>query len=106
MSYTIESNASVTFICNLATTHDYPIWSGPVAGSSSFEVYNLETSSKFRQKQERLSWADNKRDLVLNPVTMEDMGHYYCSAAGQGIWFIDLFVRGKTTQVSIFHIRI
>jgi len=102
VSYTVEFNTSVTLICNLETTHDYPIWRGPVAGSS-LVLYNLETLSTFRHKQERLSWADNKRDLVLNSVTMEEKGSYYCAAGGVGIWFIDLFVRGKTTPYIICH---
>jgi len=93
----VESNTPATFVCNLSTTRDYPNWSYLIdtGTQKSSEQINWENNDKFQMKQDRLSWADNNRDLVLSAVTREDMAIYQCSEAGVGVWTIHLIVRGK-----------
>jgi len=91
----VPSNNAVTFVCNLASTQNFPFWRGPAPGTAS-TVYNWEGFQDFRVLQDRLIWADNKRDLVLRDVAKEDEGLYSCSVTGIGSWSIQLIVRGNT----------
>ena len=105
----VESNTPATFVCNLSTTRDYPNWSYLIdTGTQKSlvrihwdtdrifqEQINWENDDEFLMKQDRLSWADNNRDLVLSAVTREDESIYQCSEAGVGVWTIQLIVRGK-----------
>jgi len=86
---TVESNTTVVLVCNISA--QYPKWRGPPSfttytGGSIFNPYLNP------DKRQRMSWADNKRDLVLNPVTREDEGNYECYYNGN--WFVTLNVRG------------
>ena len=93
----VESNTPATFVCNLSTTRDYPHWSYRIdtGTQKSSDQINWENDHNFRMKKDRLSWADNNRDLVLSAVTREDMATYECSEAGVGVWTIQLIARGK-----------
>jgi len=42
----------------------------------------------------RVTWAVNKKDLVLSPAKWIDEGQFHCSFVGVGRWFIRLNVRG------------
>ena len=89
---TVESNTTVVLPCNIHANSQYPKWSGPPAftlytSSSTFNPYL--SSDKLR----RISWADNKHDLVLNPVTRDDEGGYYCFYNAV-TWVVQLYVRG------------
>jgi len=93
----VESNTSATFVCNLPSTRDYPSWSYHIETETQWSSVriNWENDHTFLVKQDRLSWADNNRDLVLSAVTREDMTIYQCAEAGVGVWTIQPIVRGK-----------
>jgi len=93
----VESNTTAVIVCNINV--EYPSWSGPPLNAhgwvtsysdSGFSYFNPYLS---QDKLQRMSWADNKKDLVLNPVTREDEGNYECYYAGMR-WVITLNVRG------------
>ena len=92
----VEFNTPAKFVCNIAT-RDYPGWSYRIETGTqmSSEQINYDTDHNFQVKQDRLSWADNNRDLVLSAVTREDMAIYECYEARVGVWTIQLIVRGK-----------
>ena len=104
-TYTVEFNTSVTLVCPIPTRYDYPAWAGPFPGSKFMEVYTFENISEFLRKQDRLSWAINKRDLIISPVKREDEGMYRCSGTGAGNWFSQILVRGKAT-ISLIYVLI
>jgi len=61
----------------------YPAWYGPPITNDSRLKYSSSTGAfnpALGEKLNRLSWASNKRDLQLNPVTRIDEGEYECAA--------------------------
>jgi len=96
LTQSVESNSTAVIVCNINV--EYPSWSGPSLSTHDWTTYNYNNHPDFnpflsQDKLQRMSWADNKRDLVLNPVTREDDGDYYCSYAGM-MWFVKFDVRG------------
>jgi len=93
---TVESNTMVVIVCNIDV--EFPSWSGPpLSAQGSLTRYNFHDYSDFLQnldkdKLQRMSWANNNRDLVFNPVTRNDDGEYYCNNIAQH-WRVELFVR-------------
>jgi len=94
----VQSNTTATLVCNLANMRDYPGWSYGPSGATTYTRITWEGLKDFYQKQDRLSWADNKRDLLLSAVTREDESLYQCAQTAPGVegnWQIQLTVRGK-----------
>jgi len=79
---------------------EYPSWSGPppMSPGGLYPLYNYGRNPNFfpnldPDKLQRMSWANNKRDLVLNPVSRADEGDYTCDIPGS-FWILKLNVRG------------
>jgi len=93
----VEGNATVVLVC--AFQFEYPLWMGPpLSATGSLTTYNHHGKSNFNpnldeDKLQRMSWADNKRDLVFNPVARSDEGEYLCYNS-QMTWVVELIVRG------------
>ena len=94
---TVENNTSVVVVCKFDV--EYPSWSGPpISPLGSYPLYNYGRNPNFfpnldPDKLQRMSWANNKRDLVLNPVSRADEGDYTC-AIPSSFWILKLNVRG------------
>ena len=94
----VESNTTVVLVC--AFDVDYSMWRGPpLYAVGSLTTYNYPNSSKLNpnigpDKLQRMGWADNKRDLVLYPVTRADDGNYECFDYELRRWAVLLTVRG------------
>jgi len=94
---TVEFNTTVVLVCTFDV--EYPSWSGPPIDAHGYPtLYNYGGSSNFnpyldQDKLQRMSWANNKRDLVLNPVSRADEGDYKCDITGS-YWKVKLYVRG------------
>ena len=79
---TVENNTTAVLVCKVNS--QYPSWSGPpLSAHGSLTTYNYLDSPTFnpalgQDRLQRMSLADNNRDLVLNPVTRADEGNYEC----------------------------
>ena len=91
----VESSTPATFVCHLSTTRNYPGWAYRLPDINTSTRINFETGPTFYVKEDRLSWEDNKKDLILSAVTREDEGLYECAVTGVGLCTIQLIVRGK-----------
>ena len=61
-------------------------------------VYNMVRDPKFLTNlvnYDRLSWADNKKDLILSDVVRQDEGKYQCADIGR--WTVQLSVIGNSS---------
>ena len=101
---TVESNTTVVIVCNIDV--ELPSWSGPPLSAHGFLTrYNFHDYPDFLQnldtdKLQRMSWANNNRDLVFNFVTRKEEGEYYCNNIGLH-WRVKLNVRGILMVFSI-----
>ncbi|XP_053391408.1 uncharacterized protein LOC128554186, partial [Mercenaria mercenaria] len=70
-----SERSNVTLPCS--SSKDYPAWKGPEG------VYNYRDTGTFNpalgDKSSRLSWGQNKRDLVISNAMRNDSGQYYCN---------------------------
>lgn len=102
ISLTTAVNDTVTIVCNISST--FPLWRGPPSST----LYNYENDSQFNpalgSKLDRLTWAANNRDLVIERVQLSDAGRYQCTVTGAMETVLE--VRGKcifseSAQISV-----
>jgi len=99
-TYVVENGTTIVIPCNLTSSYNYPGWMGPpVRSGGSWTLYNYDRSSSFFTSlinRDRLSWASNKKDLILSEVRIRsDEGRYQCAVTGVGWWTLQLNVRGR-----------
>ena len=98
-TYTAENGTTVLIACNIIPNYGNPAWMGPPMDDHGFlQVYNMEADSSFftfLRNYNRLSWANNNKDLILSDVVKNDEGKYQCFGAGAGSWTIQLNLRGR-----------
>ena len=96
VTYTVENGTTAVITCNIQTLYDYPTWLGPPNVNGVLRVYNIVSDPTFFTNlvnYARLSWADNKKDLILSDVVRQDEGKYQCAEMEK--WTVQLNVRGK-----------
>ena len=96
-THTVENGTMAVITCNLIPKHGYPEW----RGQPDFRLYNFEGDSTFLSSldnYDRLSWATNNKDLVLNDVVREDEGMYQCYSTGIR-WTVLLNIRGRRLTI-------
>jgi len=102
-TYTAENGTTALIACNIIPNYGYPTWIGPPMNDDGMlQVYNWEGDPSFftfLRNYNRLSWANNNKDLILSDVVKNDEGKYQCSGAGAGRWTIQLNVRGKNSII-------
>ena len=94
----VENGTTLVLVCGYNSV-EYPAWRGPTSEHGNSTPYTLQGDPSFNPdmaKQLRLSWADNRRDLILSNVSLEDAGMYACFyLPGGGLfYFIQVVVRG------------
>lgn len=93
-------DASVTLNCLLAR-NEFPRWAG-LPGEGNY--YNYEGFKDFNhigiptEKFRRLDWAQNKMDLIIYNVTLEDSGEYSCGEGSES-QVVKLEVRGMPIYI-------
>lgn len=94
----IEVFSGFTVILPCGLDSYFPIWVGPPTwrfySNGSTDHADFNTVELGREKADRLTWANNKKDLVIVNLSPDDSGHYMCVMNGrQGIRTI-LTVKG------------
>jgi len=94
----VESGTTAVIACNIPSLSDYPQWSGPPVTTGVLKIYNTGGDSNFFTSlgnYERLSWSDNKKDLILRDVVVGDEGKYSCIKNSLEKWTVLLNVTGR-----------
>jgi len=95
--HTLENGTTAVITCDMETPFDYPAWAGqPIHENGVLRLHNMRRDPAFFTNlvnYARLSWADNKKILILSDVVRQDEGRYQCAEMER--WTVQLNVRGK-----------